>query len=471
MLHFFIAPVSIPNSDPQQLTEHTLGAEPLNPDRAMRGQPARLWVSNNVDYDVSYVNYVFMPAVMEPFANHFIGYIGSPIALNDFDAASSKWYKSSLGADWPLYKSAGSETVSGKFPSALEIFLNTAAFDNTDVFLPAPSKSTPIMAMTKEWQTCVNENGKDPICPLINRVTALLNANYANYKRVGTVDRHTWTQVWQCTGDPVDKTDQLILAHLYGWTPIVVNCKNTAANQLYNTPGYENPNRPLNYEVVKADFDELQYWVNVLKGDYGQFDPYVALIHGPDYLNAPYTYAYSVDDAVGNMQTDGTGLIIAVGGTQNLPNQDHATPNVNFPFGLSTDINGEIIRFEKYGRCTPTPNTPVVPFFPNFAIPVGIDNMESSVVNCKNSLMDNKGRTYHFRLRIPPDVPPGFPKNPFPSVEERMIANEKFIDCDGDDGQVLNWCHAIYPYQIITPNNARATVNYNVVMGAPPALR
>ena len=57
-----------------------------------------------------------------------------------------------------------------------------------------------------------------------------------------------------------------------------------AANQLYNTPGYHDPKRPLNYEVVKADFDELQYWVNVLKGDYGKFDPYVALVHGPDYL-------------------------------------------------------------------------------------------------------------------------------------------------------------------------------------------
>jgi hypothetical protein len=301
---------------------------------------------------------------------------------------------------------------------------------------------------------------------LINRVTALLNANYANYKRVGTVDRHTWTQVWQCTGDPVDKTDQLILAHLYGWTPIVVNCKNTAANQLYNTPGYENPNRPLNYEVVKADFDELQYWVDVLKGNYGQFDPYVALIHGPDYLNAPYTYAYSVDDAVGNMQTDGTGLIIAVGGTQNLPNQDHATPNVNFPFGYSSAYDGGI-HFEKYGRCTMTPDTAVNPNFTSFAVPEGIDNKKSSIVNCTNSLMDSRGRDYLFRLK---GLPPGFPKNPFPTPQARRDANREFIDCTGDTGQVLNWCHDIYPYQVITPNNARAAVNYVVTMGGPPPL-
>ena len=77
-LHFFKAPASIPNNDPQQLTEHTLGAQPINPDHTKPGQPARLWVPDNVDYDVSYVNYVYMPAVMEPYGNRFISYIGSP---------------------------------------------------------------------------------------------------------------------------------------------------------------------------------------------------------------------------------------------------------------------------------------------------------------------------------------------------------------------------------------------------------
>ena len=66
------------------------------------------------------------------------------------------------------------------------------------------------------------------------------------------------------------------------------------ANQLYETPGYNDPTMAVNYEIVKADFDQLQYWVNVLKGDYGKFDPYVALVHGPDYLDAPYAYAYSL---------------------------------------------------------------------------------------------------------------------------------------------------------------------------------
>src|SRR6185437_7155541 len=449
-------------------TEHTLGAQPINPDHLKPGQPARLWVADNVDYDVSYVNYVYMPAVMEPYGNPLIGYIGSPSTIGDFDTAITKWYGSPLGADWPLYKGGDGKAIAGKIPSALEIFLNTAAFNDTSVFLPAPAKSTPLMAMSEEWEAC-EKDGRDPICPSIRTVTALLNANYGNYERVGTHDRHTWTSVWNCTGEPVKKTDQLLLAHLYGWTPFLENCKNTGANQLYHTPGYDDPRRPLNYEAVKADFDELQYWVNVLQGDYGQFDPYVALIHGPDYLNAPYTYAYSVDDAVGNMQTDGTGLIIAVGGTQNLPNQDHATPNVNFPFGLSSPYDGGI-RFELYGRCTTTPDTAVNPDFTSFAVPEGIDNTKSSIVNCTNSLKDSRRRTYLFRLKHPPNFSTGFPKNPDPTPTERMDANDLFIHCTGNTGQVLNWCHTIYPYRGITPNYARAAVNYVVTMGGPPPL-
>ena len=139
--------------------------------------------------------------------------------------------------------------------------------------------------------------------------------------------------------------------------------------------------------------------MKVLKGDYGKFDPHVALVHGPDYLDAPYTYAYSVDDAVGNMQTDGTGLIISVGGSRSLPNPDHATPNVNFPFGYSSSYDGGI-HFAQYGRCTTTPDTPTVSYFTSFAVPEGIANTRSSILHCTNSMQDSKGRVYRFKLKM-----------------------------------------------------------------------
>ena len=73
------------------------------------------------------------------------------------------------------------------------------------------------------------------------------------------------------------------------------------------------------------------------------------LIYGADYINAPFVYAYSVDDAVGNMQVDGDGLILAVGGVNGLPNPNHATPFINVSFGgAKTDR----VQFTKYGVCT-----------------------------------------------------------------------------------------------------------------------
>ena len=88
----------------------------------------------------------------------------------------------------------------------------------------------------------------------------------------------------------------------------------------------------------------------------------MSLIHGPDYLNAPYTYAYSVDDAVGNVQTDGTGVIIAVGGTENLPNPDHATPDVHFNYPYKSLSNGNT--FDFFGRCSKTRRQPPTPISP-----------------------------------------------------------------------------------------------------------
>jgi hypothetical protein len=171
----------------------------------------------------------------------------------------------------------------------------------------------------------------------------------------------------------------------------------------------------------------------------------VALVHGPDYINAPYTYAYSVDDAVGNMQTDGTGLIIAVGGSQSLPNPDHATPNVNFPFGYSSSYDGGI-HFTQYGRCTTTPDTPTVSYFTSFPVPEGIDGMRSSILQCTISMQDSKGRIYLFKLKR---LPSAFPNNPNPTPQERAAANSKLIDCTGNSGQMLNWCHDVYPYNQI----------------------
>ena len=135
----------------------------------------------------------------------------------------------------------------------------------------------------------------------------------------------------------------------------------------------------------------------------GRFNPYGVLIHGKDYINAPYVYAYSVDDAVGNMQVAGDGLILAVGGVNGLPNPNHATPFINVSFGYAPKpIN--LVQFTKYGICTTTPDTAVNPDFPSFIISSTNPNI------CPLTWVDNSGQRYKFKLKYQPQgMPPSVP--------------------------------------------------------------
>jgi hypothetical protein len=205
----------------------------------------------------------------------------------------------------------------------------------------------------------------------------------------------------------------------------------------------------------------LQYWVDVLNGNYGVFHPYVALIHGPSFINAPYTYAYSVDDAVGNMQTDGTGLVIAVGGPQNLPNPDHATPNVNFNYAYKSLSNG--IFFTKYGCCAKTPNTTTNPNFASFAVPVGVTRPVSS---CLITFADNLGRNYQFQIsaKYPPAEWPT--STAFSAAGHAPVAASCIKNTDLKIRK--NWCDYIFVYQT-TLDDARSSIQYNVQIPEPPA--
>jgi hypothetical protein len=91
------------------------------------------------------------------------------------------------------------------------------------------------------------------------------------------------------------------------------------------------------------------------------------------------------------MQVAGDGLILAVGGVNGLPNQNHATPFINVSFGFSTK---DKVQFTKYGICKTTPDTAVNPDFPSFVISSTNPNA------CPLSWVDNSplGQQYTFVL-------------------------------------------------------------------------
>lgn len=497
-LHSFVAPSSIANWEPQQLIEYTLGAAPADTQRVDLTDPFYLWVPDNVDYDLSNVNYAYMPAAIKPFGNSLngtccaIGWVGSTAAIDDITKAIDGWLADSLGTDWPVYVDQSSTTnpkatVPGKVPSALEIFLNYNSFNDTSNYSPAPSQSPPLIRMKTLWEDCTNGKTYN-ICGRIKDVTALFQQNYNDYAHVFEHDNEKWEGMgetdWGCTKPPVRLTEQVMLAHLYGWGPFNADsgCK-ANVNLLEKTLGYTDPKKtPHYYPDVKAEYDQLQYWFSVADGDYGQwkdstkpnygqFDPYVALVHGEGYMNAPYTYAYSVDDAVGNMQTDGTGLIIAVGGPKNLPNPNHVTPEVKFTFGYKSSYAGGIT-FNQWGRCITSPNTPTVSYYTTFVVPEGVDGESNSVTNCQITLLDSKNRPYTFKLKGSPSTFPVKPQNAidWPSGEQIRTWNPKFIYCDGNANQdvLLSWCQLIYVYQQKDLTNPHLPTNYYVIMGAPP---
>jgi hypothetical protein len=497
-LHFFVSPSSIANWEPQQLIEYTLGAAPQDTQRVLATAPFYLWVPDNVDYDVSNVNYAYMPAAIEPYGNSLIGtccaigWVGSTATIDQVNSAIQTWLGDPIGTGWPLYVDQSSTTtpkatVPDKVPSALEIFLNYNSFNNTSNYMPAPSSSTQIIKMKTLWEDCTTNPVKSyNICGNIRDVTALIQENYNNYNNTYLTDKDTWNKVWKCTAPPVTLSEQLMLAHLYGWGPFNADSGCLAnVNLLEQTPTYTDPTMaPHYYPDVKAKYDQLQYWFNVLMGqygqwsdstqpDYGQFDPYVALVHGAmPYMSAPYTYAYSVDDAVGNMQTDGTGLIIAVGGPGNLPNDNHVTPEVKFTFGYESPYAGGIT-FNQYGRCITSPNTDTVSYFTTFVVPTGVDGQSNSVENCQITLLDSKNRPYTFKLKgFPNDFPtPVQGQKNWPDAMQIPIINNQFIDCSRNTTNqdiLLSWCQLIFVYQQKDLTNPHLPTNYYVIMGAPP---
>jgi hypothetical protein len=300
-------------------------------------------------------------------------------------------------------------------------------------------------------------------CTAIIAERALLLANYTKYRQLFLAGK--------CNGTPVDINDALLVSHLYGFTPWTEADPGTGCgpkvNLLQDTPGYcvdvvagacptvANPNggKPAdrnysNYQIVKAAYDLLNYDSPMLTGTHQYlFNPYAALIHNPSPdLDIPCAYAYSVDDAQGNIQAEGTGFIVDVGSTANLKPQTPCSPPININLGGDAT---ETPHFFKYAVCQNTPERvkPVIPGFFSFAINA------TNPAGCPVYIWDNKngdtnpsgpplGQMYQFTINADPNnVGASFPIFQNPANATWSPATTAAVGCKGNSVYSSErWC-------------------------------
>jgi hypothetical protein len=438
----------LPKNDPSQLLEYTLGAMNKPPPPSMI---AFALDTRNVDFDVSYVNLAFLPAAMGPYQNDQVGYVGSPKTIDAFEAALTKFQTDFAG--WPQFVTRTGVTLL-KFPSPLEVFARLGGAqpppDLTPVPIPANWPNSlwkPIADLRMNWTFSagkVTSNANPPyytfapgtcgappppnapppttFCGAIAAVTGLLLANYTNYRTIFNK---------QCSGTPAVISDNLLISHVYGWAPWTESTDGipghgcgAAVNLLENTPGYSQGTDFTSYLNVKQAFDGINY--GTLPAEIYPFNPWVTLIHDPNnlgFIGAPNAYAYSVDDAVGNIQAEGQGFIVDIADTVNLENPNLAGPPITINLGFGGSGFDAMFQFTNYAVCQTTPDRikPINPAFPSFVVSGTSPTCPQDPKINPNGLpivylWDSKtvsggtpaGQEYTFMIAVPPDQFPFF---------------------------------------------------------------
>lgn len=262
----------LPLNDPYQLVEYTFANVNI--------QTVPYQISlGDVDYDISYVDHVYLPVAIEPCGQNAVGYTGT---VRDLDSFRKILNEFAIHKDWPHYVQTPSYPhirLPGTYNLFIGVDLNT-------------QNSGAKQKMEELWTS-----RDSPLYQKIRVIEDLFNKNYQTYLTF-PCDSH------------LPLTLPFLLQHIYGWVPFNENPAGVIDNALYNTPGVD-------YTQAVAAYQALQY--SYLDYPKNPFNPYVELIHGEKYLNMQ-AYAFSIDDAVGNINTPGSGIIIAIGGSHGLPN-------------------------------------------------------------------------------------------------------------------------------------------------------
>lgn len=387
-LSVYSSEIQFPENIYAQLSEYTFGDSIIPPEKEGKPQP-RLLKPENVGYNISYVDHVYLPIAIGPKNNPYIGYSGSTQALGPFSAALATFLGNDAGAGWPVYN-----LNRLKFPGGYNIFAQRSGVLPAEDIVPVkPSTGNPPVLTVKKcldgqctddekknlhfgesvqriqnlWANCADWEPDDLTykdyrtevfaCPdanmkaKFNRIKDFFKQNHADYLKLFASGA--------CTGiDPTDhQTPQKpvfnyweAITHIYGWVPFNEGC-GANANKLADTAINGVKTHGAVQQMYIHDL-QYNYKTDAVKADPRLvFNPYVKLIHDDLSMNA---YAFSVDDAVGFMSELGDGLIFTVGGPKGLENEKQFSYANGFSVNIGPGPYGgtSTQMIKKYGVCT-----------------------------------------------------------------------------------------------------------------------
>jgi hypothetical protein len=456
--------VSLPPGDPSQLLEFTFALVTV--------APAPLAINRAfVDYDISSVDQVYLPVAMDPLDNPYIGYIGSVLGRGRGSSHTSGGFGGILlqfqqDFGWPQYKWPAYVTYQKnvRLPGTFNVMNEIANPGSPPPFVPdGPAlKQLPVIqAMETLWDNCCGAGWPQlspscvtppstpaprstTVCPKMVMVAQLFEANYANY-----------ASLCQAAGGQPRALDRdFMLAQVYGWVPFN-ECSPAVDNQLKDTPGYVDA-----YPAVANAFVELQYQSSAdATTAFGPFNRYVELIHSEKYLHIG-EYAFSIDDAAGNMEEVGAGLNITLGGPRGLGNPNPYDPWRYFLLGVGSAP--PTLTWTKYRICTQAdPSTcPSTAPDRDFVISgesaglIGYAAIKIGAVPCPCViiLQDSAGTLYKVLVKNLPAPPPTHPLNqqgdPPTAIDASWVAKvgEAYanVSC-ADTATPFQWCAGLVP--------------------------
>ena len=371
--------VQFPEDAFAQLSEYTFGDAVT-----VGGQSLPLLNPENVGYNISYVDHVYMPVAIGVRGNPYIGYSGSAQKLGAF-RSTLRSFLNGLGAGWPVYNM--SEL---RLPGGYNIFAQRGGYlvaDQDVPVQPPDGKNPPVLTVKKcldkqctpteqremqwgqsvqniqdLWGACVDwgsENisqytGKQ--YPADCTAPQAMKDNMALVKDFFAENHKKYRALYAsgaCQGSaPPEHVAEFkyweAIKHIYGWVPYNEGC-GAAANKLSATSTHGR-----DHAYVQAMYiQDLQYNYKqpaVQANPQLTINPYVKLIHDDLGMSA---YGFSVDDAVGFMSELGNGLVFTVGGVQGLENPKP----FNYADGFSVLLGAPDVvpdnkpLLKKYGVC------------------------------------------------------------------------------------------------------------------------